>query len=88
MISRVSLAVGGVVGLIFGLLLFHLVNVAVWLPAARDEGRELERAASLKRSIEIIQQRSKTNADVSKLDSRSLCVELGGVWVPENSLCE
>jgi hypothetical protein len=46
MISRASLAAGGAVGLIFGLLLFHLINIAVWRPAAVNEGREIERAAT------------------------------------------
>lgn len=86
MISRASLAAGGVVGLVFGLLLYHLVNVAVWLPAAREEGREMERAAALKKSIELIQKRGKTNAEINSLDPAGLCRELGGSWVLDH--CE
>lgn len=86
MISRASLATGGVVGLIFGLLLFHLVNIAVWLPAAEERGRDTERAAALKKSIELIQKRGKTNAEISSLDRPALCRELGGSWVLDH--CE
>lgn len=84
MISRASLVAGGVVGFIFGLLMFHLVNIAVLRPAAVSEGRELERAASLKKSIELIQKRSQTNAEIRDLDPRSLCRELGGRWLQDS----
>lgn len=81
MISRASLAAGGVVGLIFGVVLFHLINIAVWRPAAVNEGRQLERADALKKSIELIQKRSKTNADVRDLSAGGLCAALGGKLV-------
>ena len=86
MISRLSLAAGGVVGFILALLLFHLINVSVWLPAAREEGRELERAASLQKAMELIEQRSKTNAEIRNLDDAGLCRLLGGVFV--NGKCQ
>lgn len=79
MIYRVSLAAGGVVGMIFGLLLYHLGNVAVWLPAAVNEGRELERTAALTRSMEIIKERMRTDAQVNGLTDAGICGELGGV---------
>lgn len=81
MISRVSLVAGGVVGLIFGLLLYHFINLAVWRPAAVSEGRELERADALKKSIELIQKRSQTNAKVRDLSAGGLCADLGGKFV-------
>ncbi|KQV31159.1 hypothetical protein [Rhizobium sp. Root1204] len=88
MISRASLAAGGVVGLIFGLLLFHLINIAVWRPAAVNEGREIERSAILKQVMKNIEQRGKTNAEIRVLDSSALCRELGGRWVPEHRVCD
>lgn len=86
MISRLWLAAGGIVGFVLALLLFHLINVSVWLPAAREEGRDTERAAALKRSIELIQKRGKTNAEINGLSDERLCRELGGVWMRGN--CE
>jgi len=88
MISRVSLAAGGVVGLIFGMMLFHLINIAVWRPAAVNEGREIERAAIIQQAMKNIEQRSKTNAEIRVLDTGALCRELGGRWVPEDNICE
>jgi hypothetical protein len=85
-ISRASLVAGGVVGLIMGLPLFHLVNIAFLRPAAVSEGRELERTAALKKAIELIQQRSQTNAKIRDLDPAGLCGALGGRWMHEN--CE
>ncbi|CAN7686554.1 hypothetical protein LJR098_002285 [Rhizobium sp. LjRoot98] len=88
MISRASLAAGVGVGLIFGLVLYHLINIAVWRPAAVSEGREMERADALKKSIELIQKRSQTNAEIHVLDTGALCRELGGRWVPEHRVCD
>lgn len=53
----------------------------VSLPAARSEGRALERADTLKKAIDLVQERSRTNADVRNLDDGAICVELGGVWL-------
>jgi hypothetical protein len=55
MISRVSLAAGGIVGL----LLYHLINIAVWRPVAVNEGREIERGAILRQAMKNIEQRGK-----------------------------
>ncbi len=85
MFSRVSLAVGAAAGGLVVFVAMQAVN-AVWLlPAARAEGRVEERAAALTRSMEIIKERSRTNAEVEALDDRGLCLELGGVF--ENGKC-
>ncbi|PST27217.1 hypothetical protein C7U60_02735 [Mesorhizobium plurifarium] len=76
------------IGAIGGFLLFSAINALLWLPEAREEGRELERAASLKRSMELIEQRSRTNAEINALDDAGLCAALGGRWVPDKKLCE
>ncbi|WP_157813646.1 hypothetical protein [Sinorhizobium meliloti] len=68
------------IGAVGGLLLFSALNALLWLPEAREEGRELERAAALKRSIEIIQERGRTNAEINALDDAGLCRELGGMF--------
>lgn len=60
--------------------LFSIVNSVWLLPAARDEGREMERAAALKKSMELIEQRSRTNAEIRDLDAPGLCSALGGVF--------
>lgn len=73
------------IGAVGGFLIFSAVNALWWLPAARSEGRALERAASIARSIEIIQQRSRTNAEINALTPGALCSELGGVF--ENGEC-
>jgi len=80
MISKVSAIVGGILGALFGIGLFGLVSVVYFLPQAREEGRELERAATLQKSIETIQKRSKTNAEIRNLSASALCLELGGVF--------
>lgn len=52
-----------------------------------DFGREAERSAARDRAMELIEQRSKDNDAISRLDVAGLCVELGGVWVPEQNEC-
>jgi hypothetical protein len=81
MISKVSAIVGGVGGLIAAFTIFQLVNTLWLLPQAREEGRELERTATLQKSIELLKQRGATNAEIRTLDSRALCLRLGGEWV-------
>lgn len=73
------------IGAVGGFLLLSVVNALLWLPAARNEGRELERAAAFKRTMELIQQRGKTNAEINALPPAALCSELGGVF--ENNEC-
>lgn len=73
------------IGAVGGFLLLSVVNALLWLPAARNEGRELERAAAFKRTMELIQQRSRTNAEIDALSPAALCAELGGVF--ENDEC-
>lgn len=81
MISKVSAIIGGVGGLILAFVIFQLANTVWLLPQARNEGREMERADALKKSIELIQKRSKTNAQVRDLSADGLCVALGGKFV-------
>ncbi|MEZ0003807.1 hypothetical protein [Sinorhizobium fredii] len=85
MFSRISLAAGAAAGGLVVFLAMQAVN-AVWLlPRAKEEGRAEERTAALTRSMEIIKERSRTNAEVEALDDRGLCLELGGVF--ENGEC-
>lgn len=65
-----------------------VINAVWWLPAARHEGRDAERTAALQRSMELIRERGKTNAEIGKLDDASICRELGGVWMPDKDVCE
>lgn len=76
------------IGAAGGFLLFSALNALLWLPQAREEGRELERAATIARSIEIIKERGRTNAEINALSPADLCAELGGVWVRENKRCD
>ncbi len=86
MITKASAVVGGVLGLIMALAIFQLVNALWLLPAARSEGREMERADALKKSMELIKKRGETNAEINALDDSSLCRELLGKWVRDH--CE
>ena len=81
MITKTAAIIGAVGGLILAFAIFQLVNTLWIIPAARDEGRELERADALRKSIELIQKRSKTNAQVRDLSADGLCVALGGKFV-------
>lgn len=73
------------IGAIGGFLIFSAINALWWLPAAREEGRALERAAAIARSLEIIKQRGLTDAQINALDAAGLCRELGGLF--ENGEC-
>lgn len=81
-----------VIGLALGFMLAWAIlaglNQFLWIPQARNEGREMERTAVLKQAMKNIEQRGKTNAEIRVLDTGALCRELGGRWVSENNLCE
>lgn len=63
------------------------INVLV-IPEAREEGRELERAAALERSMQIIRQRSTTDAEIGRMSDGDLCREIGGVWLSVERTCQ
>ena len=86
MITKTAAIIGGVGGLLLAFVIFQLANTLWLLPAARNEGREMERADALKKSIELIQKRSQTNAKVRDLSAGGLCADLGGKYV--DGVCE
>lgn len=86
MISRASLVLGAAGGALAVFLIMQAVNALWIIPAARDAGREMERTAAIKKAVELIQQRDRTNAEIRNLDPAGLCAALGGRWVHEN--CE
>lgn len=70
------LAAGAILG---GVIVYSYVQ-AFTLPAAREAERQIIRAETLERAIDLYQQRSRTNADVQKMDDAAVCAELGGVF--------
>lgn len=57
-----------------------VLNQVIWLPNAEEKGRQEVRAEIIERAVELVQERSRNNAEVQKLDDRSACLELGGVF--------
>jgi hypothetical protein len=55
-----------------------VVSVPVYLYGKAD-GRQLERAASLTRSVESLRERNATDDQVRNMDSTALCRALGGL---------
>jgi hypothetical protein len=76
---------GAILGFMLAWVLYSVLNQTIWLPAEREAGREEVRTETLKRAVELVQERSRTNANVRKLDNRSLCIELGGLY--EDGVC-
>lgn len=85
MISRLNLAAGGLLGGLVVFLIMQAVNALWLLPAAKEAGRDEERTAAIARSMEIIKERTRTNAQVNALTDSQLCAELGGLF--ENGEC-
>lgn len=46
---------------------------------AQDEARA--------RAMELIEQRSKDNAEITDLDAAAMCRELGGIWLSDEGRC-
>jgi CRISPR/Cas system-associated protein Csm6 len=80
MISRANLVAGALVGALAVFLIMTAINALWLLPRATEAGRDEERAAALTRSMEIIKERSRTNAQINALTDADLCRELGGLF--------
>lgn len=76
---RAYLALGVALAVIAALTVSH------W--QAYRKGAASERTAALTRSIDLIRDRSKTNAQINRMDDAALCRELGGQWVQPDT-CE
>lgn len=74
--DAIKIGAGAVLGGVVALAFTHLVIV----PAARAEAVQQARAATLEKAIDLVHEKSRTNADVQKLDDADICRELGGVW--------
>jgi hypothetical protein len=53
-----------------------------------SKGREAERVAVLKRSVDLLRERNATDEAVNGMDDAGLCAALDGVWVPDERRCE
>ena len=76
--NALKLPAAALAGALLASSILVVVNAVWWLPAARNEGRDEERTAALQRSMELIKERGKTNAEIGKLDDVGICRELGG----------
>lgn len=72
-----KLGLGAVVGGAAAILFCYFFIV----PGAKDDARREERAASLQRSMDLIQERGKVNAEIENMDAPAICSELGGLYV-------
>ena len=61
---------------------------AVHDPVVRAETRALVEAQARERALELIQQASKDHEEISAMDVRNVCIELGGKWVPDPGRCD
>lgn len=85
-LDLLKLGAGAIAGAIIAAAFVTLLANASWIPTAREEAKQEERAAQLQKSMDLIQERNKTNENVSKLDDSGLCAALGGVFV--NGQCQ
>jgi hypothetical protein len=81
--DALKLAVGGFLG---GLLVYGWATF-LYGPSQVEAGKELERSAARARAMELIEKRAKDNDELSNADARTLCLELGGVWVSDAVGC-
>lgn len=86
MLTYIKLGIGALAGAALAAAVVTLIATYSWIPSAKEETRQQERAAALQQAMDLIQQRSKTNAEIRNLDDGALCAELGGVLV--NGACQ
>ncbi|MBI1620176.1 hypothetical protein [Aquamicrobium zhengzhouense] len=71
LLDWLKLALGAVLGA-------AVISAPVYL-YGKAEGRQIERAASLSRSVEALRERNATDDQVRKMDGVALCRALGGM---------
>lgn len=71
-----------------GFLACYLVATIFWLPNARQEAIAGERAAVMARAIDVLKERGKNDAQISRMGDDALCIELGGVWDQAENVCD
>ena len=49
--------------------------------------RDAERAAQLKRAVELVVERDKIDAKLKTATPADICRRLGGVWLPDENEC-
>lgn len=77
LLDALKLGAGAIIG---GIVVLGYALVVV-VPAARENERQIIRAETLERAIDLYQERSRTNADVQRLSDSDICRELGGVFI-------
>lgn len=80
--DAIKIGTGAIAGAAVAVLFCYLVIV----PDAKNDARQEERAAQLQKSMDLIEKRSETNAEIRNLDDSALCAALGGVYV--NNDCQ
>lgn len=85
MITKTAAILGGVGGIILAFVIFQLANTLWLLPAARSEGRDLERAALDAATNKAIGELSDA-ADRARFNRR-LCLERGWVYLNATGQC-
>ena len=85
MITKTAVIIGGVGGLVLAFAIFQLANTLWLLPEARNEGREMERAALDAATNKAIGELSDA-ADRARFNRR-LCVERGRVYLNATGQC-
>lgn len=69
-------------GIVLAAVIWHHLDRA----AAVDEGREAARAETLKKGVELVQERDKLNVQVRNATASDICARLGG-HTDENGDC-
>ena len=73
------------VGFIFMGLVAGIAVIIGAYAFGHSSGIQQGREAALERSVDILRERAKTDDEINDMDARSLCIALGGEWLPDGS---
>lgn len=76
MFSKLTLAIGAVAGAGLAIAAFLLLNALLWLPEARNEGREYERMVQRERAEALNRKRESNDDDLRRTTEDELYCEL------------
>lgn len=81
----------GAAGVAAGVVVYGamaLYDATIDDPSVRRQEREVVLAEARARALALIEKRNEDDAEISDLDQSTLCAELGGRWVPDESRCD
>lgn len=88
MFTQLNMWVGAAAGAALTAIVAYGYNALVDNPLVVRETKAKIEVQARERAMELIEKASKDHAEISSMDVRGVCLELGGEWLPDSRRCD